>query len=68
MNKEEIIYFIRDSMLVNPNIDADFVYKVANIALIDSYMYDLMEEWMEETYDPNKMFIEWEMEEYFNGL
>lgn len=46
MNKEDIVYYIRDVMLQNPYSNADLVYKCSNIALKDEDMYELFNLWM----------------------
>lgn len=68
MTKEECIFFIRDEMLINPNIDASLAYEVSNKALFDEEMYKLMISWMEKTSDTEKYFIEMELEERLLSL
>lgn len=45
----EIISFIRDEMLRDPSIDAEFAWRSARIAEENEVAYDLMVEWMKNT-------------------
>lgn len=48
MNKHEIIGFIRDQMLTNPEYEAHIVWTIANYAESNDKLYGLMQEWMKE--------------------
>lgn len=53
-NKFEQLYFVRDTMLENPNVESRLVWLAAKIAEEDKYLYDLMLDWMKEINDYNK--------------
>ncbi len=57
MQDLEIIYLIRDELLTYPNLSAEDVYLVANIAQNDLVMYSLMSKWMEETSEVEKDYL-----------
>lgn len=46
MNDPEVISFIADEMLTEPNIEADFVIKVAKLAQEDKQVFKLMQLYM----------------------
>ncbi len=46
MNDFDVIAYVRDVMLENPTLDADFVWNVAKLAEEDDFMYRLMSEYM----------------------
>jgi len=46
MNDPEVISFISEEMLTEPDIKAEFVIKVAKLAEEDNQMFKLMQMWM----------------------
>lgn len=58
MNELNILYYIRDEMLSNPDIIASDVYDITNIAEKDAVMYVLLSKWMEQVdvLEKNKLF------------
>lgn len=63
MERYDIINYIRDEMLRDPNIEASFCYESAKLALEDNEIYNLMSSWMEETSPRLRKYIEEEMED-----
>lgn len=41
--------YIRDSMLEDPTVDSLLIWNAAKLALEDTYLKDLMFDWMKET-------------------
>lgn len=58
MTREEIISYIRDEMLSFPEIEVDTVYRVSELALSDSFFFNIMNSWMETTEDSEKVALE----------
>lgn len=61
MEREQIIEYVRDSMLTYPEIDADFTYVVCKISLIDDGMFRLINNWMETVDEEERMMLEQQM-------
>lgn len=62
MTDYEVIEFIKDEMLSDPEIEAGFAWEVYNSAQYDPEMYALMCEWMKDPSKPNRFKIEFEMQ------
>jgi len=59
----EVISYIRDEMLANPAVSADFVYKVTKLAERNVEMMELLNAWMKETSETNRIVLEFHMGE-----
>lgn len=53
----EIIYLVRDELLTYPQLKADEIYLIANIAETDEIMYNLLNKWMEQVEPVEKDYI-----------
>lgn len=58
LHQLDIIDYIRDEMLTNPNISAEMCYTAAEYSKNEPYLFDLMNSWMETTCDAHKIEIE----------
>lgn len=61
MNDPEVISYVQDEMLKDPNVDARFVYKITDLAVMDEDMFDLMVRWMEASIPTEREWIEQDM-------
>ena len=46
MENDDVLIYIRDEMLTNPRIEAEFVYGICGIAKFDRRVYSLLNEYM----------------------
>lgn len=61
MNDLDVISYISDEMLKNPDTDVRFVSAISKLATEDSTAYDLMVDWMEEVDQENRFQLERDM-------
>lgn len=57
MQDLEIIYLVRDELLTYPQLKADEIYLIANIAESDQIMYNLLNKWMEQVDSEEKDYL-----------
>lgn len=60
----EVIAYIRDEMLTDINLDADFVWSVSRLAEEDPKMYAMMSEYMQVSNSKYSSELIEEMKEY----
>jgi hypothetical protein len=54
LDRTATLYYIRDEMLTNPNVEGIVVWNAAKLAIEDEYLYTLMLDWARETEAPMK--------------
>lgn len=55
MIDHDVLEYIRDEMLTNPEIDCQFIYMCTYLGDRDYVMYQLLNEWMKEADDRDKV-------------
>jgi hypothetical protein len=51
MENDDVLIYIRDEMLTNPRIEAEFVYGICGIARHDKIVYSLLNDYMKALYN-----------------